>query len=97
MFRARLAPNSRDIQIEYAGRPIRVDAAEIVYENHRRVLVLKIADFKLLPDSTCPERHRFDRILAVLGDADRIEALKPSCALIAMNSRACDGCPQRPI
>lgn len=97
MFHVRLSPNRHEIEIEYNGRPIRVDSAEIRYEGKRRMLVLTIADFKLQPDSQCPERHRFERVLRALGDSGKIAALLPVCSLIQVNANACDGCPQRPI
>lgn len=97
MYKVRLPSNRHDIEVTYNDQPIRVESAEIVYDGKRRMLVMKTPDFDLLPDSRCPERGRFERILQAFGDPARMAALKPICTLIQLNARACEGCPQRPI
>jgi len=97
MFTVRLSKNRHEIEITHNGHSIPVETAEISFEGKRRILILKTFDFQLLPDSQCPERNRYERILQAFGDSAKMAALQPTCTLVQLNSRACEGCPQRPI
>lgn len=97
MFKVRLAKNRHEIDIEYNGRPISVESAEVSYDGKRRILILKTFDFELLKDATCCESHRFEQIMQAFGNADKMAALRPTCSLVQLNATACNGCPDRPI
>jgi hypothetical protein len=97
MITARLDKNRHAIEIEYNGHRIEVDSASIEYDGKRRALHLKVFDFRLLADSQCPERHRFELVLRAAGNSEKIAALKPACSLIALNPDGCTGCPDRPL
>ena len=97
MVVARLAKNKHEIEIMVDGRRIDIVDAAIEYEGKRQLLVLKIGDFKILPESACPERNRYERIMQAFGKPEEIAALEPACSMIQINARACSGCKDRPI
>jgi len=97
MITARLAKNKYDNEISINGEKVEVVSAALRYEGKRRLLVLEIADFDLLPESKCPERHRFELILQAAGSKESITFLGPECDLLKVNAGACSGCPERPL
>ena len=95
---ARLSRNKHESEFFVDGKPLSgIEDARVEYIGKNQVLVLVLRDFKILPESRCPERNRFERVMQAFGDENRVAALKPSCNMIRMNPRACDGCPDRPL
>jgi hypothetical protein len=97
MITARLAKNKFEAEVAIDGKPLPILAASLEYEGKRRVLILRITDFELLPESQCPERERFEQVLQAFGNLKAVAALDTPCHLLQLNPRACNGCPQRPI
>ena len=98
MISVRLTKNRYENEYFVDGKPVSgIEDARLEYIGKNQVLVLVIRDFQILPASACPERNRFERVMQAFGNEVQIAALKPVCSKIKMNSRACNGCPDRPI
>jgi len=97
MITARLAKNKHESEFFINGHRVEVEEARVEYIGKRQMLVLMFSDFKLLPESRCPERGRYEKIMQAFGNEEAVKALQPTCSLIKLNSKACDGCRDRPI
>ena len=98
MISARLTKNRHENEFFIDGKPLSgVEDARIEYSGKNQVLVLVVRDFRILPESRCPERNRYERVLKAFGDPAAVAELQSSCNLLRMNPRACSGCPDRPI
>lgn len=98
MISARLTKNRHENEFFVDGKPLSgVEDARLEYSGKNQVLVLIIRDFRILPESRCPERNRFEKVLKAFGDQNAVIELQSSCSKIKLNPRACSGCPDRPI
>lgn len=97
MLRVRLAKNKFESEFFLDGKRLDVEDARLEYIGKNQVLVLVVRDYHLLPESRCPERNRFERVMQAFGNAAAIGELQPTCSLIRLNPRACDGCKDRPL
>lgn len=73
----------------------RVDVVSGGPGGKRTMLVLHISEFEVILEA-CPEIHRFDRVLSVMGDAEEVIKLRTSCHLLRASPNACNGCVYRP-
>jgi hypothetical protein len=97
MITARLSKNRHEVEVDIDGKNLSVDDCTIGFDGKRRYLLLKIFDFKLKPDSQCPERRRIEAIFKAAGDPEAMAKLEPSCSIVLLNSNGCNGCPDRPV
>ena len=90
--------------LQYEGHTIltgnsgleRVDVISGGRNGKRSVLVLYITEFDVILES-CPEAHRFNKVLLVIGDEGGIGRLGTSCHLLKASPQACNGCIHRPV